>query len=257
MITNSVDTLISEGRLLSWYIWLSAIDLLNWLFQSIFDQRSHITFMNSNQVPVQDIIPISSALSRYSRILYQESSHDWPTVLFDNSRVKPGQHNSLTFPMASSTWLLFNEPSSRFYSGVRLINPEFALGESIGPLSGWGGMNPKSIVHTSSVLSLHVLMFFLVWYLRACGSLSCFARKFAHPTSYMFVLRDTDQTIPLHESFQTHIAVDQWYFLALSQVQACQGPLFHYFFSHSPWTRPLPHQTTQSCLAEETANSPV
>ena len=29
-------------------------------------------------------------------------------------------------------------------------------------------------------------MFFLVWYLCACGSLSCFARKFAHPTSYIF-----------------------------------------------------------------------
>ncbi len=31
-ITNSVDTVISEGRLLSWYTWISTINLLNWLF---------------------------------------------------------------------------------------------------------------------------------------------------------------------------------------------------------------------------------
>jgi hypothetical protein len=44
---------------------------------------------------------------------------------------------------------------------------------------------------------------FLVWYLCACGFiLPCFASKalpFLIPTSYIFVLRDTDQTMPFHE----------------------------------------------------------
>ena len=68
MITNSVDTLISDGCLLSWYI----MDTRNWpteLTLSLSILIRGLTFINSNQVPVQDIIPSSSALSRYSRIL--------------------------------------------------------------------------------------------------------------------------------------------------------------------------------------------
>jgi len=70
---------------------------------------------------------------------------------------------------------------------------------------------------------------------------------FAIPTNYMSVLRDTDRTLPLHESFQQRIAVDQgMLFFAQSQVlQAWQGPQF-YFFSRPPWTRPLPDQATRS-----------
>jgi len=42
---------------------------------------------------------------------------------------------------------------------------------------------------------------------------------FAIPTNYMSVLRDTDRTLPLHESFQQRIAVDQgMLFFAQSQV---------------------------------------
>ena len=108
--------------------------------------------------------------------------------------------------MASSTWLLFNELSSRFYSGVRL---RYLLWES--PLEHYldGGMITKSITHTWLVMFLSCLVPLCLWIYFV---LFC-TQGFAYPMSYIFVLRDTDQTMPLHESFQQCIAVNQGYVL--------------------------------------------
>ena len=54
---------------------------------------------------------------------------------------------------------------------------------------GWS-LNPSLIL--GQYWAFHVLMFFLVWYLCARGSLlSCFACKFAHPMSYIFLCWET------------------------------------------------------------------
>ena len=158
---------------------------------------------------------------------YHESSHDWPTLLFDDSQEKPGQHNSLAFPMASSTWLLFNELSSPFYSGIRLGCLPW---ES--PLEHYSdsGMIPKSITHTWSLslscsdisflfgTSVLVDLFCLVLHARLC-----------HSHELQYCVERHRPNMPLQESFPQRIAVNQCHFFALSQVQACQGPHYHYF----------------------------
>ncbi len=119
-------------------------------------------------------------------------------------------------------------------------------------------MIPKSIAHTWSVLSPSCSNFSFWFGTSVFVDSFCLAlhTRLCHSHELHFVLRNTDQTPPLHESFQQRIAVNQCYVFALCQVPAsCQGPQFH-FFSHSPWTRPLPQQATPSCLAGEMINSP-
>ena len=75
-----------------------------------------------------------------------------------------------------------------------------------------GGMIPKSIAHTSLVLSLSCsdVLSCLVPLCLWISFLFCTQVCPSHELHF-FVLRDTDQTIPLHESFQTHIAVEVIY----------------------------------------------
>ena len=130
-----------------------------------------------------------------------------------------------------------------------------ALGESIGKQFGqWD----EPFVHHSYVVRIELFVFqcfFLVWYLCVCGFiLPCLASKALPFPRATFLCWET-QTKPYLSMNMQRIAVNHCYFFALSQVQDCQGPQFHYF-SHSPWTRPLPQQATPSCLAGGTANSP-
>ncbi len=128
-------------------------------------------------------------------------------------------------PRHHFTW---KEHSSQFYSGIRLRCLPW---ES--PLEHYldGGMIPKSIAHTWLALSLScsdvsflfgtsvlVDLFHLVLNGRLCQS---------HELQYCVERHRAN--MPLQELFPQRIAVNQCHFFALSQVQACQGPQFHYF----------------------------
>jgi hypothetical protein len=74
-------------------------------------------------------------------------------------------------------------------------------------------MIPMSITHTWLVLSLSCSdgSFLFGTSVLVDSSVLFYTQIFAIPTNYIFVLRETDQTLPLHESIQQHIAVDQCY----------------------------------------------
>ncbi len=169
----------------------------------------------------------------------------------------PGQPNSLAFPLAlmylsSVLWAL-----SQFNSGIRLASAlASALGESIGKQFGWWD---EPYVHHSNVVGIELSVFqcfFLVWYLCARGSiLPCFAKQgFAIPTSYIFVLRDTDQTIMTLHEYAVHCC---WplLFCSVSGTSFLPRSTVSLLLS-LPWSRPLPQQANPSWLARGTAIHP-
>ncbi len=260
MIRLKIPLIPLSWRDASWVgiLWISTINLLNWLCQSLF--RSKVSHSCRGPIPGQHTSfkywyksfkfafkKIKDPIQELSRLTYFSV---WQL------QVKPSQHNSLASPWHGCTWIIFYELLSQFYSGVRLRCPPW---ESPSEHYLDGGLSPKSITHTWLVLSLlcsNVSSWFgtSVFVDSFCLALHT---RLCHSHELHFALRDTDETLPLHESFQQRIAVNQCYVFAICQVPAsCQGPQFHYF-SHSPWTRPLPQQATPSCLVGEMANSPV
>ena len=137
-IENSVDTVISEGRLLSWYTWISTIDLLNWLFLSLF--RSEVSHSCHGPIPGLHTSfkyrykSFKRAFNKFKDPIQELSRLTYFSVW--QLQVNPGQHNSLASPWHQCTWLIFYELLSQFYSGICLRCPS-ALGESVGTLSGW------------------------------------------------------------------------------------------------------------------------
>jgi hypothetical protein len=187
----------------------------------------------------------------------QESSQDLPIVLlYITSNTWPAQLSCFHLESMYLTSILWAFESIQLWcppyrligvclgrvhlSTIRMVG--WALCSSLIP--SWYQVFCVPMFHSAGLVPL------CLWNHSALFS----TQGFAIPMSYIFVLRDTDQTIPLHEL--QGIAVNHCY-SALCQVPAsCQGPQF-YYFSHSPWTRPLPQQATPLCLAGGMANSPI
>ncbi len=211
-IKNSIDTFISEGRLPLELVYYGYPQSNYWTgsFKVFFDQRSCISIQSILTKYWYKTFPISSALSRYSRILLIKRALkiDLFFCLTIMSEAWPAQFSC--FLMASLYWLIFYELSSQFYSGVRLRCPPW---ES--PLEHYldSGMIPKSIAHTWLVLSLSCSNVSFWFGTSVFVDSFCLAlhTRFYNSHELHFVLRDRDQTPPLHESFQQRIAVNQFY----------------------------------------------
>ncbi len=128
----------------------------------------------------------------------QESSQDWSIVLFYfTSDAWPAQltHFSLGINVPDFCSMSF-EP---IYSGVCLVSASaYTLGESIETQFGWWD---EPITHTWFLLSFpcsNVSFWFGTFMLMDSFYLVLQARL-CHSHELHFVLRDTDQTIPLHE----------------------------------------------------------
>ncbi len=118
-------------------------------------------------------------------------------------------------PRHQCTWLLFNELSSSILLWYQLF---------VGP---W----ESPLEHYSDFFCVLMILSCLLPLCSWIHSALLCTQGSAIPTNYICVLRDTDQTMPLQESFSAHCRCWQVLFCALSQVQACQGPLFHSFSS--------------------------
>ncbi len=183
-IKNSVDILISEGCL-SRLVYYGYLQLTYWTcsFKVFFDQTSHIH------------TPYSRPVKRALKI---------DLVFCYTLRTMPGQHNSLTFPPCHQcTWLLFYELSSLFNSGVHL---NCLIGVRLGRVHwntirtvGWALC--RSLIpgwcQAFCVPILSGLVLLCSWIHSALFCTQAF--EFAILTIFNFVLRDTDQTISLHE----------------------------------------------------------
>ncbi len=205
---------------------ISKINLLNWHCQSPF--RSEVSHSCHGPIPGQHTSfkywykSFKGAFNKFKDPIQELSRLTYFSVW--QLQVKPGQHNSVASWWHQCTWLIFYELLSQFYSGICLRCPPW---ESLLEHYLDGGMIPKSIAHTWLVLSpscSYVSFWFVDSFCLALHTRLC------HSHELHFMLRDTDQTPPLHESFQQCIAVDQCYVFALCQVPAsCQGPQFHNF----------------------------
>ncbi len=141
------------GCLLSWYTWISRINLLNWLCQSLF--RSEVSHSCHGPIPGQHFSfkyqykSFKCAFNKFKDPIQDISRLTYFSVWQITSEAWPAQFSC--FPMASTylTYILW--ALSWFYSGVRLRCPpwESPLEHYLGC-----GMSPKSIAHTWLVLSL-------------------------------------------------------------------------------------------------------
>ncbi len=162
-------------------------------FEVFSDQRSHI------HASIQSILIeywYSTSFQSFARFQDIQGSYSSREL----SRL-PVQHNSLASPCHKCTWLLFYELLSQFYSGN-------ASGVRLGRVH-WNTISPLLIL--GQYWAFRVLIFFLVWYRYSTPvlvdllHLVLHARLCqSHELQYR-VLRDTDQTIPLHESFQQRL----------------------------------------------------
>ncbi len=167
-------------------------------FKVFFDQRSHISIQSILIKYQYKTFPISSALSRYPRILLIKRAlkidlffcltiYEWS--LASTILLLPHGINVPDLYFMSS-WVNSTPSASGVWLGKVCWNTIWTVGWALSPLLILGWYQAFCVL-----MFLSGLASLCLW---IHSALFC-TQGFAIPTNYIFVLRDTDQTLPLHE----------------------------------------------------------